>query len=103
MNALPKIAFSSTLTHVEWSKRARHRPADRGGIPELKGQSGKDIPRLWVLHGERFEVHARGGDPLLGTGRNRRVRSTRVRRRPMELGECPPGHPAVPAVGFNEP
>ena len=29
--------------------------------------------RLWVLHVERWEVHIRGGHPVLGTGRDRRV------------------------------
>jgi dihydrofolate reductase len=43
MNALPKVVFSSTLTHVEWSNvRVSDRPAEEE-IPELKAQSGKDI------------------------------------------------------------
>ena len=43
MNALPKVVFSSTLTHVEWSNaRVSDRPAEEE-IPELKGQPGKDI------------------------------------------------------------
>jgi dihydrofolate reductase len=43
MNALPKVVFSSTLTHVEWSNaRVSDRPAE-DEIPELKAQPGKDI------------------------------------------------------------
>ena len=43
MNALPKVVFSSTLTHVEWNNaRVSDRPAEEE-IPELKGQPGKDI------------------------------------------------------------
>ena len=43
MNALPKVVFSSTLTHVEWSNaRISDRPAE-DEVPELKGQPGKDI------------------------------------------------------------
>ena len=43
MNALPKVVFSSTLTHVEWSNaRVTDRPVEEE-IPELKGQPGKDI------------------------------------------------------------
>ena len=43
MNALPKVVFSGTLTHVEWSNtRVSGRPAEEE-IPELKGQPGKDI------------------------------------------------------------
>ena len=43
MNALPKVVFSSTLTHVEWSNaRVSDRPAEEE-IPEFKDQPGKDI------------------------------------------------------------
>src|SRR5438045_2155102 len=42
MNALPKVVFSSTLTHVEWSNaRVSDRPAEEE-IPELTSQPGKD-------------------------------------------------------------
>jgi dihydrofolate reductase len=43
MNALPKVVFSRTLTHVDWSNaRVSDRPAQQE-IPELKRQPGKDI------------------------------------------------------------
>ena len=43
MNALPKVVFSSTLSHVEWSNaHVTDRPVEEE-IPELKGQPGKDI------------------------------------------------------------
>ena len=43
MNALPKVVFSSTLTHLEWrNARVTDRPAEEE-IPELKDQPGKDI------------------------------------------------------------
>ena len=43
MNALPKVVFSGTLDHLEWSNaRVSDRPAEEE-IPELKGQPGKDI------------------------------------------------------------
>lgn len=43
MNALPKVVFSSTLTHLDWSNaRTSDRPVEEE-IPELKQQPGKDI------------------------------------------------------------
>jgi dihydrofolate reductase len=43
MNSLPKVVFSSTLTHLDWSNaRVSDRPVEEE-IPELKGQPGKDV------------------------------------------------------------
>jgi dihydrofolate reductase len=43
MNALPKVVFSSTLIHVEWSNaRVSDRPVE-DEIPELKREPGNDI------------------------------------------------------------
>ena len=39
----PKVVFSRTLTHLEWTNaRVSDRPAEEE-IPELKGEPGKDI------------------------------------------------------------
>jgi dihydrofolate reductase len=43
MNALPKVAFSRTVTEIAWSNtRVSDRPAEEE-IAELKAQPGKDI------------------------------------------------------------
>jgi len=50
-------------------------PDRRGGVAFAAEELTADADlRLWVLRVERFEIHVRGGDPVLGTGRDRRVR-----------------------------
>jgi hypothetical protein len=49
-------------------------PEGRGGRRfSAEELTEEDQLRLWVLHVERFEVHVPAGDPVRGTGKDRRV------------------------------
>jgi dihydrofolate reductase len=78
MNALPKLVFSSTLTHLEWSNaRITGRPVEEE-IAELKAQSGKDI----VVFGGASFARSLAGHGLID--------EYRINVQPVALGDGVP-------------
>ena len=73
------VYVTGTAREIPAAELAEHLP--RAFDPESRGGrrfspeelTDDDGLRLWVLHVERWEVHVRGGHPVLGTGRDRRV------------------------------
>ena len=81
MNALPKVVFSRTLDHVEWTNtRVSDRPAEEE-IPELKDQPGKDI----VVFGGASFARSLAGQKLID--------EYRINVHPVALGD---GLPLLP-------
>ena len=75
MNALPKVVFSNTLTHLEWSNaRVTGRPVEEE-IAELKGQPGKDVV---VFGGVSFARSLAG---------HRLIDEYRINVQPVALGD----------------
>ena len=72
------VYLTGTAREIAADELADHLPAafdpeGRGGRRFSPEELTGDGLRLWVLHVERWEVHVRAGDPVLGTGQDRRV------------------------------
>jgi hypothetical protein len=81
-------------------------PDPRGGVAFAAEELTADAAlRLRVLRVERFEIHLRGGDPVLGTGRDRRVQVDPRQPETNGAGTVPARTPrGIPAADFvNEP